>query len=142
MLALSALVGCGSSAGQTPPSSPPPSNPLPAHPQATAEEASRGTVVVFARSWEGWDDPTIGCVPFGSTTRLRGVLRVRPFGRKGRGTELVLEGGEALVVAYGETDQHRELEGVPVIATGRYCTKQLQAVSGQHFDIETLTLPE
>jgi len=135
-------VACGNAGGGTPPSIPTPSHPQPAHPQATQEEASRGTVVDFTRSWEGWDDETIGCIAFGPTKRLRGTLRVRPFGRKGQGTELVLDSGEALVVAYGETDQHRELEDVPVIATGRYCDKQLQAANGQHFDIETLTLPE
>lgn len=136
-LPLLALVACGNPGGSAPPSSP-----VPSHPQATEEEAQSGRVVDFTRSWDGWDDGTIGCIRFGPTTRLRGTLRVRPFGRKGSGTELVLDSGEALVVAYGETDQHRKLEGVPIIATGQYCDKQLQAANGRHFHIETLTLPE
>jgi len=102
-----------------------------------------GTTVEFSRGWAGWNDPDIGCAPYATSERVAGTLRVRSFGKKGgEGTELVLENGKAWIVAYGATEQHRDLAGAELIATGRRCNKQGQAIIGQHFHIESLTLLE
>ena len=105
---------------------------------ASCGGAEAGGTVDFTRGWDGWTDPKIGCVPTGERRRVRGALRIRPFGKGADGTELVLESGDVFVVAYGVTDQHRKLEGVRVIAHGRPCEKQGAAVTGEHFDIEEL----
>jgi len=103
--------------------------------------------VRFTQGWDRWTDPKIGCVTKGKIQHLRGTLRPEPAPRPGQktgkrfgGTRLVLTGGEALVVAYGATEQHRRLAGKTIIALGRYCDKQGQAIVSRHFHINTLTI--
>ena len=103
--------------------------------------------VRFTQGWDRWTDPNIGCVAKGKVQHLRGTLRPEPAPRPGQktgkrfgGTRLVLSGGESLVVAYGATEQHRRLAGKTIIAHGRYCDKQKQAIVSRHFHIRTFTI--
>lgn len=114
-------------------------------PSPRSGNASGGTPERFTRGWSGWDDPHIGCIPRGAPLQLRGKLQPEPPNRGARGktfegTRLVLENGESLVVAYGATEQHRRLAGKPVIARGRYCDKQKQALAARHFHIEEVVV--
>lgn len=109
--------------------------------------ATQGSTERFTHGWAGWNRPDIGCVPKGKVQQLRGTLRPQPLDRRGRkpgkgfgGTRLVLKNGAALVVSYGATTQHRRLAGKTVIASGRYCDKQGQAIVGQHFNVERVAI--
>ena len=121
--------------GPTPPSS------------GGAPQTAPASAMRFTQGWDQWTDPDIGCAPKGKVLQVRGTLRPepapRPGDRRGKrfgGTRLVLPGGESLVVAYGATAQHRRLAGKTIVARGRYCDKQKQALVSRHFHIQTFTL--
>ncbi len=97
----------------------------------------------FVHAWSEWNDPEIGCVPHGELRDARGSLQIRSLGKgSSDATQLVVEGGEAWIVDYGASAASRRLAGVPLVAHGRLCTKNLAAMSGQHFDIDAFRLLE
>jgi hypothetical protein len=99
-----------------------------------------GDRIAFDREADGWDDARYGCVPRGEVRQVRGVLRTLPFGKGTDGTVLEVDGGDAWIVDYKATAQHRELAGRTVVATGRACDKQGASVVGRHFDIATVSI--
>jgi hypothetical protein len=112
-----------------------------------SKQASKKSPVRFTQGWDRWTDPDIGCVAKGKVVSLRGTLRPEPdiphHQRPGKGfggTRLVLADGTSLVVAYGATRQHRRLAGKTIVARGRYCDKQKQALVSGHFHIHTFTV--
>jgi hypothetical protein len=82
-----------------------------------------------------------GCEPKGEALTLRGRIRVEPFGKGTDGALLDEDGGEAWVLSYRAEGVLLQLDGAQVEVRGHACDKQGEALSGKHFDLETLVEP-
>jgi hypothetical protein len=98
----------------------------------------------FSDNWIMGGDPkrTVTCTPFGEKLTLRGTILVRPFRKEMQGAILHVSEQEEWILAYRAEGVLLELDGKQVEITGRACEKQLQAMSGKHFDLATLQVLE
>jgi hypothetical protein len=101
---------------------------------ATTGAASVAKTHVFSDNFGGG----AGCAPRGAEMTLRGRVEVRPFGKGTDGAVLKTADAE-WVVSYRAQGPLLTLHGRQVIASGRACDKQGEAVSGKHFDLMSLT---
>jgi hypothetical protein len=69
---------------------------------------------------------------------LEGTIVVRPFG-KGTDGALLKTNADEWVVSYRAEGTLLEMRDKRVLARGRACEKQGEAVHGKHFDLLTLT---
>jgi hypothetical protein len=96
--------------------------------------APAGAVHHFTDNWGSG----LGCHPRGGAMALEGVVVVQPFG-KGTDGAVLDTGTEQWVLSYRAEGALLDLDGVRVVARGRACDKQGEAVAGKHFDLESLT---
>lgn len=80
----------------------------------------------------------LGCTPKGAVLALEGTIVIRPFGKGADGALLTTDVDE-WVVSYRAEGILLEMRDKKVLARGRACDKQGEAVSGKHFDLSTLT---
>jgi hypothetical protein len=85
---------------------------------------------------DNWGEP--GCAARGEPLTLRGRVRVEPFRKGTSGALLDEDGGEAWVLTYRAQGVLLQLDGAHVEVRGRACDKQGEALSGKHFDLESL----
>jgi hypothetical protein len=124
---LLALLGCHHG---TPTPTPTPTVPEQVEP---ATEQPNGETHRFRANWG-----ESGCTPKGEALTLRGRIRVEPFGKGTDGALLDEDGGEAWVLSYRAEGVLLQLDGVDVEVRGRACDKNGEALSGKHFDLESL----
>ncbi len=74
----------------------------------------------------------------GEPLTLSGTIVVRPFGKGTDGAVLKTDGGE-WVISYRADGVVLALRDKRVVARGRACDKQGEAISGEHLDLLTLT---
>jgi hypothetical protein len=85
---------------------------------------------------DNWGEP--GCEPKGEVLTLRGRIRVEPFGKGTDGALLDEDGGEDWVLSYRAEGVLLQQDGAHVEVRGRACDKNGEAISGKHFDLESL----
>jgi hypothetical protein len=126
-LALTAVVSC------TPRPVP---EPVPIEEPEPVDE-QLGPPVAIAPQFAPPDSGT-GCVASGETTELRGTILVKPFG-KGADGIVLYDGDQSWVVSYdGEDRVLRSFHEVEVLARGRPCEKEEEAVDLPHFELKSL----
>ena len=97
---------------------------------------SIGEPVAIPAQWD--DDPRIGCVAVGDTREIHGTVKLMDLGR-GREGAVIDDGTVKWVVSYTAEDGVLEdFDGVEVLARGRKCEKQGQAVQAWHFQLRSL----
>jgi hypothetical protein len=107
-------------------------------PACQGSRAPAGPVYRFADTWGTvGDEPS--CSPHGEVLTLRGRIELRSF-RKVDGAILRVGPGEEWILGYRAEGVLLELDGELVEVTGRACTKNFQAMSGDHFDLATLVV--
>lgn len=80
-----------------------------------------------------------GCTPLGDTTELVGVVEMLDFGKGRRG--VIIDDGEVKwVVSYNDESVFAEWEKERVLARGRQCDKQGEAIKAYHFEVKSLRL--
>ena len=102
----------------------------------TSVKPARSAQEVYSRS-DNWGNGP-GCEASGPERVLRGVIRVAPFG-KGTNGARIDDGTKQWVISYRADATLIALDGKSVEARGRPCAKQGEAISGPHFDVQTLT---
>lgn len=113
---------------------PPPPEPEPVEP---TESLKLGPPIAVAPQF-GNERAKPGCVPTGDTTELQGTIRVLPFG-KGTDGAILDDGEQEWIVTYNAKDGVFEsFNDFEVLARGRPCDKQFEAISGPHFEVRSL----
>jgi hypothetical protein len=123
MLGVLALLGC-------------PRDTVTVTPTPTADLQPQPATGTTHRFSDNWGEP--GCATRGDRITLRGRIRVEPFHKGTSGVLLDEDGGEAWALSYRARGVLLQLDGAHVEVRGRACDKQGQALSGKHFDLETL----
>lgn len=92
-----------------------------------------GQPVAVAPQFEG------GCTPLGDTEELVGVVTMMDFG-KGRRGVIIDDGTNKWVVSYNDENVFADFEKDRVLARGRQCENQGDAIRAYHFDVQSLRL--
>lgn len=104
-------------------------------PEVVAIEQPTPKVHHFRDNW----GTGLGCEPRGEVLAIHGTIRIEPFRKGTDGAVLEADDGERWVLSYRAEDVLLSLDGARVEARGRACDKQGEAISGEHFDLQTLT---
>jgi hypothetical protein len=99
-----------------------------------SESADQHPVHHFSDNWGNGP----GCTPKGEVLSLEGTIVIRPFG-KGTDGALLKTDKDEWVISYRAEGTLLEMRDKTVLASGRACDKQGEAVAGKHFDLMTLT---
>lgn len=97
----------------------------------------------FSNNWASGvkgDDRLAGlvtCTPSGPELSLRGIIKVRPFG-KGTDGAILKTGSGDWVLTYRAEGVLLELQEKEVLVHGRACAKEGESIGGNHFDLATL----
>lgn len=129
LLGVVMLLGCPRDAA-TPPAAP---EQVVAPAQAVEPQPTTGKTHRFR---DNWGEP--GCAARGEPLTLRGRVRVEPFRKGTSGALLDEDGGESWVLTYRAEGVLLQLDGAHVEVRGRACDKIGEAISGKHFDLESL----
>ena len=81
-------------------------------------------------------DPSEGCAATESTRQIIGTIET--FDAKGRTLFILNDGDVRWVISYDEESVFRDFENTEVLARGRRCDKQGDAVKAWHFDVRGL----
>lgn len=78
-----------------------------------------------------------GCTPLGDTEEVLGVVEIISFG-KNRDGVIIDDGAVKWVVSYNSEGLFEDFEKEKVLATGRRCEKQGEAIKAYHFEVRSL----